>query len=50
MLARFQQAGWFRHGFPLAAWYGIAASLVSLERVLDLIDRGAQAPGLAAMP
>ena len=41
----------FRHGFELAARYGFAASLgcLALLRVLDLIDRRAQAPGLAAM-
>ena len=40
----------FRHGFELAARYGFAASLgcLALLRVLDLIDRRAQAPGLAA--
>ena len=45
-------AAGFRHGFQLAAWYGVAASLVCLVllRVLDLIDRRAPAPGLAATP
>jgi hypothetical protein len=42
----------FRHGFQLAAWYGFAASLacLALLRVLDLVDRRAQASGLPAMP
>lgn len=40
----------FRHGFELAARYGFLASLgcLALLRVLDLIDRRAQASGLAA--